>query len=60
MLLGTGLFGALTTYSTFPMRRCAWPRAEARFSAAVNLTASVAAGLGAALVDAAFAQAVWA
>ncbi|WP_413098457.1 fluoride efflux transporter CrcB [Streptomyces sp. Inha503] len=60
LLLGTGLCGALTTYSTFCYETLRLAEGGARFFAAANVIAGVVAGLGAAFVGAAFAQAVWA
>jgi CrcB protein len=59
LLLGTGLCGALTTYSTFSYETLRLAEGGARGYAAVNVAASVAAGLGAALTGAALAHAVW-
>ncbi|GGX01958.1 putative fluoride ion transporter CrcB 2 [Streptomyces malachitofuscus] len=59
LLLGTGLCGALTTYSTFSYETLRLAGAGARGYAALNVVASVAAGLGAAFVGAALAGAVW-
>lgn len=59
LLLGTGLCGALTTYSTFSYETLRLAEDGARFFAAVNVVASVVAGLGAAFVGATFAEAVW-
>jgi CrcB protein len=59
LLLGTGLCGALTTYSTFSYETLRLAQAGARGYAAVNVAASVAAGLGAAFAGAALAHAVW-
>ncbi|KOT37898.1 chromosome condensation protein CrcB [Streptomyces caelestis] len=59
LLLGTGLCGALTTYSTFSYETLRLAGAGARGYAAVNVVASVAAGLGAAFAGAALAHAVW-
>ncbi|KOG86640.1 fluoride efflux transporter CrcB [Streptomyces varsoviensis] len=59
-LLGTGLCGALTTYSTFSYETLRLAESGARFFAAANAVASVVAGLGAAFTGAALAQALWA
>ncbi|RSN09388.1 fluoride efflux transporter CrcB [Nonomuraea sp. WAC 01424] len=57
-LLGTGLCGALTTYSTFGYETLRLLQNGARTYAALNAAASVAAGLGAAWCGIALAQAV--
>ena len=59
LLLGTGLCGALTTYSTFSYETLRLAGTGTRGYAAVNVVASVAAGLGAAFTGAALAHAVW-
>ncbi|MGW1003915.1 fluoride efflux transporter CrcB [Streptomyces sp. NPDC002520] len=59
LLLGTGLCGALTTYSTFSYETLRLAEAGSRFFAAVNVVASVIAGLGAVFVGLALAQAVF-
>ncbi|MGW7542596.1 fluoride efflux transporter CrcB [Streptomyces sp. NPDC054770] len=59
LVLGTGLCGALTTYSTFSYEMLRLAEDGARFFAAANVVASVVAGLGAVFVGAAVAQAVW-
>lgn len=58
-LIGTGLCGALSTYSTFSYESLRLAQQGRRFFAFANVTASVVAGLGAALLGAAIAQAVW-
>ncbi|MEW2081020.1 fluoride efflux transporter CrcB [Streptomyces sp. NPDC005283] len=59
LFVGTGLCGALTTYSTFSYETLRLAEDGARFFAAVNVAASVVAGLGAAFTGAAFAEALW-
>jgi CrcB protein len=56
--LGVGFCGALTTYFTFGYETMRLAQDQARFYAAVNATASVLAGLGAAYCGLAFAQAL--
>ncbi|MFC7305810.1 fluoride efflux transporter CrcB [Streptomyces monticola] len=60
LLLGTGLCGALSTYSTFSYETLRLAESGARFLAAMNAVASVVAGLGAAFVGVALAEALWA
>ncbi|PJN36865.1 chromosome condensation protein CrcB [Streptomyces sp. CB02959] len=59
LLVGTGLCGALTTYSTFSYETLRLAEDGARFFAVANVVASLVAGLGAAFTGAAFAQAIW-
>ncbi|WP_431679827.1 fluoride efflux transporter CrcB [Kitasatospora sp. KL5] len=59
LLLGTGLCGALTTYSTFSYETLRLAQAGARFLAAANVAGSVLAGLGAAYAGTALAHAFW-
>jgi CrcB protein len=49
-LLGTGFCGALTTYSTFSYETLRLLEQKAYFYATANVTVSVIAGLGAALL----------
>ncbi len=49
-LVGTGFCGALTTYSTFSYENLRLVEQKAYFYAAMNLTVSVVAALGAALL----------
>ncbi|MFJ9416144.1 fluoride efflux transporter CrcB [Streptomyces sp. NPDC101227] len=59
LLLGTGLCGALTTYSTFSYETLRLAVDGARFYAAANVVASVVAGLGAACAGVACARGLW-
>ncbi|WP_406480885.1 fluoride efflux transporter CrcB [Streptomyces sp. NBC_01615] len=60
LLIGTGLCGALTTYSTFSYETLRLTETGAGFYAAANVVVSVTAGLGAAFAGVSFAQALWA
>ncbi|MFE4329577.1 fluoride efflux transporter CrcB [Streptomyces sp. NPDC056708] len=59
LLLGTGLCGALTTYSTFSYETLRLAEDGAKFYAAANVVASVVAGLGAAFAGVSAAEALW-
>ncbi|WP_409475069.1 fluoride efflux transporter CrcB [Streptomyces sp. HC307] len=59
LLLGTGLCGALTTYSTFSYETLRLVETGAGLYAAVNVVASVSAGLGAAFAGVSIAEVVW-
>jgi len=59
LFLGTGLCGALTTYSTFSYETLRLAESGARLFAALNAIASVVAGLGAAFAGVALAEALW-
>jgi CrcB protein len=58
-LLGTGLCGALTTYSTFGYETVRLLEERVRAYAVLNVVASVVAGLGAAYCGTALAVALW-
>lgn len=60
LFVGTGLCGALTTYSTFSYETLRLVEDGAKLYAAVNVIASVVAGLGAVFVGVMFAEALWA
>ncbi|MEV2236788.1 fluoride efflux transporter CrcB [Micromonospora sp. NPDC049891] len=59
-LLGVGLCGALTTYSTFGYETIRLFEDGARFHALVNAGVSVVAALGAAFLGVTLAEALWA
>ncbi|BCJ30053.1 fluoride efflux transporter CrcB [Actinocatenispora sera] len=58
-LLGTGLCGALTTYSTFSYETLRLLSTGGRSLAVLNVVASLAGGLGAAFAGFAAATAIW-
>ncbi|GAA0408621.1 fluoride efflux transporter CrcB [Micromonospora gifhornensis] len=58
-LLGTGLCGALTTYSTFGYETVRLVETGARRYALVNAVVSVAAALGAAFLGVTLAEVLW-
>ncbi|MFB7631092.1 fluoride efflux transporter CrcB [Streptomyces sp. NPDC056149] len=60
LLIGTGLCGALTTYSTFSYETLRLSQDGARLFAVANVVGSLTAGLGAAFLGTALAQAAWA
>jgi fluoride exporter len=55
-LVGTGFCGALTTYSTLSYETLRLAQTGARFYAAMNVVASIVAGLGAASIGLLLAQ----
>ncbi len=60
LLVGTGLCGALTTYSTFSYETLRLTETGSGLYAALNVVASVAAGLAAAFTGVSLADALWA
>ena len=58
LLLGTGLCGALSTYSTFSFETLRLAETGSRSFAAANVGVSIVAGLGAAFLASTVAQAV--
>lgn len=59
-LVGTGLCGALSTYSTFSYESLRLAEQGNRFFAITNIGASIITRLGAAFIGTAIAQALWA
>ncbi|MBQ0863004.1 fluoride efflux transporter CrcB [Streptomyces smyrnaeus] len=59
LLLGTGLCGALSTYSTFSYETLRLAEQGAARYALLNVAASVSVGLGAACAGVAVARAAW-
>ena len=58
-LVGTGLCGTLSTYSTFSFETLRLAETDNRALAFLNVAVSVGAGLGAAIVGAAIAATIW-
>ncbi|MEU0830975.1 fluoride efflux transporter CrcB [Streptomyces sp. NPDC005969] len=59
LFVGTGLCGALTTYSTFGYETLRLAEDGAKFYAAANVVTSVVAALGAVFAGVAVAEALW-
>ncbi|MEV8086693.1 fluoride efflux transporter CrcB [Streptomyces nigra] len=59
LLIGTGLCGALTTYSTFSYETLRLTETGAGRYAVANVVGSVLAGLGAVFLGVTIAEAVW-
>ncbi|MFI6447324.1 fluoride efflux transporter CrcB [Kitasatospora sp. NPDC050543] len=59
LLLGTGLCGALTTYSTFSYETLRLAEGGARLYAAANVVGSVVGGLAAVYAGAGLARGIW-
>jgi CrcB protein len=59
LFLGTGLCGALTTYSTFSYETLALAQTGARFLAFANVAVSLIAGLGAVFIGVAVGESVF-
>ncbi|MGV9642042.1 fluoride efflux transporter CrcB [Streptomyces sp. NPDC003514] len=60
LLIGTGLCGALTTYSTFSYETLRLAETGAGRYAVANVAGSLVAGLGAVFLGVTIAEAVWA
>lgn len=58
LLLGTGLCGALSTYSTFSFETLRLAETGSRYFAVANVAVSVVAGLGTAVLTTTVAQAL--
>ncbi len=59
LLVGTGLCGALSTYSTFSYETVRLAQDGARLLAAANIVFSVLASVGAAVIGITLARAAW-
>ncbi|MFI6684172.1 fluoride efflux transporter CrcB [Streptomyces sp. NPDC050485] len=59
LFVGTGLCGALTTYSTFSYETLRLAEDGAKLYAAANIVVSVVAGLGAVFMGVALAEVLW-